>query len=648
MIKLDRLNDKQKEAVLADDNKILLVSAAGSGKTRVLTTKVAYLISEKGVSPSNILALTFTNKAAGEMKERVLNLVGDIDKQDINIMTFHSFGVKALRKFINRYDDNFNQNFIILDANDTKKLFQKVMKEANDYLCDNGIIAPSDLPDDKEWEGYLEIRNDYLTRESKDYIDDIEQEYCERFNLFLEKNNSMTFDDLLIRTYLMFKNYPVSLQYYQTLFQYILVDEFQDTDDLQFEILTMLQEKNQRLFAVGDDWQAIYSFRKANPEIMLSFDKTFKDTHKIFMEQNYRSTPEIVELGNAIISYNKCQLKKDVFTENPSGDKPELICVARYQDEARYITYKIQELIRSGYNYSDIAILYRTNSLSRGFEDALLKARIPYRVHNGTGFYSREEIKDMLSFLSLIGNDYDNIAFERIINKPKRKIGAKTIDNLTQSAIENSESNHYSLLKEIPNYKGSGKDKFQVFYDQIIEIRQKYLNKEIKLSGIIKLILEKLDYTSYLDSLQTSEDNDRLGNVYEFATILKEYENQMNLESAEYTLEFINEIVQNITLFTTDIYDEETGEKNVVTLMTMHASKGLEYPIVFLPALEKGIFPNPRGDEEEERRLFYVACTRAEKKIFASYSIERYINGQLNYTTMSPYVNEVLEYFKQK
>jgi DNA helicase-2/ATP-dependent DNA helicase PcrA len=257
MIKLDRLNDKQKEAVLADDNKILLVSAAGSGKTRVLTTKVAYLISEKGVSPSNILALTFTNKAAGEMKERVLNLVGDIDKQDINIMTFHSFGVKALRKFINRYDNNFNQNFIILDANDTKKLFQKVMREANDYLCDNGIIAPSDLPDDKEWESYLEIRNDYLARESKDYIDDIEQEYCERFNSFLEKNNSMTFDDLLIRTYLMFKNYPVSLQYYQTLFQYILVDEFQDTDDLQFKILTMLQEKNQRLFAVGDDFQCL-------------------------------------------------------------------------------------------------------------------------------------------------------------------------------------------------------------------------------------------------------------------------------------------------------------------------------------------------------------------------------------------------------
>ena len=629
MFDLSNLNDKQKDAVLCEKDKIMVMAGAGSGKTKVLTTRIAYLIKEKNIKPENILALTFTNKASNEMKERI-EKVTNISKKEIQAMTFHSFCVKVLRKFVRKLNLNYTENFKILAPNDVKKVMSDLL-EKNDI-------------DVKKVNDVLTLRN-AVTFKNKS-CSPKEKEVILEFNKYLIINNAMIFDDLLYYTYiLLLKNIEVSI-YYQNNLKYVLVDEYQDTDDIQYEILKIITAFHKKLFVVGDDFQAIYSFRDANVKNILKFQKDFPDFELIILNQNYRSTPEILNVANKVIKENKNQIEKDLFTNNLDGENPTFQKFNYYRDEAENIANLIVRLVNDGYQYKDITILYRNNSLSRSFEDELILNKIPYLVHNGTSFYERQEIKDLLSFLYVIADDYDNIAFKEVINKPKRKIGKAIINKLEDDAIKKQSANHYSLLLECKN---SDNKELAKFYDDILKIRSCYFkqseddNPSFKLSDVINYIISYMNYASHLTYLGSSSTNDRHANVDELKVILQEYEKGDMLESEPNTNDFIFEVLQNILLFSKEDVSDEEG-KDAVNLMTLHASKGLEFKVVFLPALEEGIFPSKHAESEEEieeeRRLFYVGVTRAKEKLYLSSVRERIIFGQRMLEYTSRFVSE--------
>lgn len=617
---LDNLNDRQKEAVLTNSSKIMVIAGAGSGKTKVLTTRFAYLIKEKNISPENILALTFTNKASKEMKERI-EKVTDINQKEIQAMTFHSFCVKVLRKYINQIESSYNLNFKIASADDTKKYLSDVIEE-NDYNV-------------KEFQKILNIRNKNILTNEKT-LNPIINKIIDEFNLFLKSNNILIFDDLLIYTYLLFTAKENITKKYQEQLKYIMVDEYQDTDNIQYEIIKMLACDN-NLFIVGDDFQAIYSFRNANIKNIKKFQKDFPNYQLIILNQNYRSTPEILNVANFVIKNNKDQIEKDLFTNNNSGEIPSYEKSNFYCDEAKKIVFKIQELIKKGYEYKDIAILYRINNLSRNFEDELIINKIPYLIYNGTSFYERQEIKDLISFLYLIVDEYDNLSFRRIINKPKRKLGDALINKLELQAI-NNQGEKYSLLKECKN---SENKELKLFYENIYNIKSLYLNNYFKISDIINYIISNMNYASHLTYLGSNDTNDRYANIDEFKVILKEYDENNLIESKPHTIEYIFEVLQNIQLFSKEDLKEE---QNAINLMTVHASKGLEFKIVFLPALEEGIFPSKKAtleeEIEEERRLFYVGVTRAKEKLYLSSSKERIMYGSQLIEYPSRFVRE--------
>ena len=615
---LINFNDKQKDAILKTDGPILILAGAGSGKTKVLTTKIAYLV-ENGICPDNILAITFTNKAANEMKSRVVDLLGNVGYK-MRISTFHSFGVNILKQHYNLL--GYKDNFTILDSDDTLTIIKKIMKELNldvkEYnpkAIRNSISSSkNELINSSSFEKY--IVSDF---------DRIVFEVYKKYEKKLLYNNSVDFDDLLFLPIKLFNENPSVLQYYQDLFQYILVDEYQDTNEAQYILIKMLSAKWRNICVVGDESQSIYSFRGSNYRNILNFESDYNDCSTFMLEQNYRSTSIILNSANDVIKNNKNRKDKTLWTENGIGNK--IYCYKAYdeKEESNYVVEQIKGLINSGVSKNNIAVLYRTNAQSRVVEEAFLKSSIPYKVVGSFYFYNRKEIKDLISYLKLIYNIYDDVSLQRIINVPKRGIGLKTIDSLSSAAS----SLNISLFEAIE----SGKE--LVFKNIVNEIRS--LMDNITLTELVELVLDKSGLRSELENEKSIESEIRLENLEEFKSITKSFEEKNGVVSLS---DFLNEIslVSDIT--------EHKDNNDVVTLMTVHSSKGLEFENVFLVGMEEGIFPHCNSffdneSLEEERRLCYVAITRAKKQLWMTYTTKRLLFGKESYNKISRFISEI-------
>ena len=611
-------NDKQKEAILKTDGPILVIAGAGSGKTKVLTTKIAYLV-ENGIPTDNILAITFTNKAAKEMKDRVINMLGS-EGHEIRISTFHSFGVYLMQKHYNEL--GYQKNFTILDSDDSLTIIKRIMKdlnidpkEYNPRAIRNAISsAKNELISSLEYERYAS--------------DNFSQKVLEVYTRYEQKlliNNSLDFDDLLFLPIKLFRTKPEILKYYQEKYQYILVDEYQDTNEAQYILIKMLSAKNRNICVVGDESQSIYSFRGSNYRNILNFEKDYKDCTTILLEQNYRSTSTILDSANDVIKNNKHRKDKKLWTENGIGEKIEYYKALDEKDEANYVVKNIENLINNNTNKSEIAVLYRTNAQSRVMEEALLKSNIPYKVVGSFYFYNRKEIKDLICYLKLIYNKYDDISLQRIINTPKRGIGEKTIENLQKKAQENNIC-MYDAIE-------SGKElTFKNIIEEIISIKDNY-----SLTELVDIVLDKSGMKQELESEKSIESEIRLENLEEFKSITKAFEEKNGLISLE---DFLTEIslVSDVT--------EHKDETDVVTLMTVHSAKGLEFENVFLIGMEEGIFPHNNSFEsseaiEEERRLCYVAITRAKKRLWLVNANHRLIYGMDNFNKPSRFIDEI-------
>ena len=622
MIDINNLNERQKEAVLSNDDRIIVLAGAGSGKTKVLTTRIARLIDE-GTDAENILALTFTNKASEEMKERISKAVG-IDKKRINAMTFHSFAVKVLKKHIEQLELGYTKNFRICDSEEIRNIVLRVLRKRN--------------LNEKDYNNYIEARNKYTHTRMREFLKGQLKEIVDEINNTLLQNNSLTFDDLIYYLSETFKVEDV-LNEYQEKFKYVLVDEFQDTDFTQYDILKKLTEKSKHLFVVGDDYQAIYSFRGANSKVVFKFLEDYPNHKLVKLEQNYRSTPEILDLANTAIKNNRHQIDKTLFTENKSGLTPVLFNEPYDSTEARRVVSYIKQLKSKGIKYSDMTILYRLNVLSRIFEDELKRENIPYVVYNGVSFYQREEIKDIVAYLNLIANKYNNESFRRIINKPYRKCALKMIDAIEKCAKKN-QGEKYSMFVESKNFTLC-KD----FYNVIAIAKIKYHKEEIKtIRELIDYVVFDVKYQDYVLSKEESDDNDRMENIEEFKNIADAFEHDNDKTLFESREDYLNYFLQTVSVMMNTDYEKDK-DKDAVNLMTIHASKGLEFNVVFMPALEEDIFPSKKiktGDElEEERRLFYVGVTRAKRYLFLSCAEKRKLYGNLLYEMKSRFLYEV-------
>ena len=612
---LENLNEMQLKAVKHKDGPLLILAGAGSGKTRVLTTRIAYLI-EQGVSSSNILAITFTNKAAKEMKERIEKLVG---KTSIWASTFHSFGVRILRENYEKL--GYKNNFVIMDSDDSLTLVKKILKDLG-Y-------------DPKRFSPYM-IRNKISSNKSefimpeeyKKYVhgeeDDIVYKVYKKYQEILFKNNSVDFDDLLILPIRLFKENPEVLDFYQEKYKYILVDEYQDTNEAQYLLIKMLASKYRNIACVGDNDQSIYAFRGANYKNILNFEKDYPDAEVIMLEQNYRSTKTILEAANSVIKNNNFRKDKNLWSDNETGDKITFYKSYDEVDEVFYIIRKIKDLISSGASYKDIAVLYRTNAQSRVFEQEMLKQNLPFRIIGSFYFYSRKEIKDLLAYLRLIHNTDDDISLLRCINTPKRGIGPKTISEIEQSASFYNTS-MFEAIKD---------GKALEFKNIILKLRE-----ELSSCSLTEFIDKVLDLSGMKEALKAEkslEADIRLENLEEFKSVTKNFEERVGIISLE---EFLLEVS-----LVSDI-EEYKDDDNRVTLMTVHSVKGLEYPYVFIAGAEEGIFPHKNSygpDElEEERRLMYVAITRAMKKLYITAAKKRMLYGVESPSVLSRFVKEI-------
>lgn len=622
---LDNLNEKQQEAVKETEGAVLVLAGAGSGKTKVLTTRVAYLINEKGVNPRNILAITFTNKAATEMKERISKMVENSNK--IQISTYHSLGLLFIRENCEKL--NYQSNFTILDSEDALTLIKKIMKEKgiddkafNPRAIRNAInSAKNELIDAKSYEKYA------LTEfEKKVY--EVYLNYEKRLKL----GNSLDFDDLLMLPIILFKNNPDILSKYQDRFEYILIDEYQDTNYAQYMLSKLLSAKYKNIFVVGDIDQSIYAFRGANYKNILNFEKDYPNNKTILLEENYRSTKCILNVANDIIKNNKQRKEKNLWTQNNDGEKITYHKAENEKDEANYVKNEIQKLIDNGVEKSNIAVLYRTNAQSRIIEEELLHHNIPYKVVGSFYFYNRKEIKDLISYLKLIYNPHDDISLLRIINTPKRGIGLKTIENLTLKAISENKSIYEAI--------DSGKE---LQFKNIIEkIKQK--QEELSLTELIDYILNETGLKQELENEKTIESEIRLENLNEFKTVARNFEDKYGIIS-------LDEFLDSISLVS-DI-EEHKDNKDVITLMTIHSAKGLEFDYVFLMGMEETLFPHRNSlldseQIEEERRLCYVAVTRAKKKLYLTNARKRMIFGDISYNPPSRFINEINEEYLEK
>lgn len=632
----DTLNAEQREAVFHTEGPLLILAGAGSGKTRVLTHRIAYLIEEKGINPWNILAITFTNKAAGEMRERVDDIVG-FGSESIWVSTFHSTCVRILRRHIDRL--GYDNNFTIYDSDDQKTLMKDVCKllqiDTKTYRERTILSAISSAKDEmvtpEEYE--LNAYGDF----SKKKIAEAYKEYERQ----LKANNALDFDDLLVKTVQLFQTQPEILEYYQDRFRYIMVDEYQDTNTVQFKLISLLAAKYKNLCVVGDDDQSIYKFRGANIQNILSFEKEFEHTKVIKLEQNYRSTSTILDAANAVIKNNVGRKAKSLWTENGEGEKIQFRQFDTAYDEAEYIVGDIRERVDNGKAaYCDHAVLYRTNAQSRLFEEKMITANIPYKIVGGVNFYARKEIKDLLAYLKTIDNGKDDLAVRRIINVPKRGIGLTTVNRIMEAAQQRGIS-FYEALCSADLVPGLGRSisKLESFAAMI-----EYFRKEAEHLSITELMEEILTETGYVEELKAEGEEEaeaRLQNIDEFLNKIAAYE-----ESCEEELPTLSGFLEEVALVADiDSLDEES---DYVVLMTLHSAKGLEFPYVYLAGMEDGIFPSymtitadDPTEIEEERRLCYVGITRAKKELAMTCARRRMIRGETQYNKMSRFLKEV-------
>ena len=630
---IEGLNDRQKEAVISTEGPCLVIAGAGSGKTKVLTHKIAYLISEKYVKPWNIIAITFTNKAANEMKERIQNIIGDA-ANDLWMGTFHSICVKILRKYIDRI--GFDHSFLIFDTSDQKTLIKECLKDlkVDDKLFTDRAVL-SEISNGKN--EMLEPK-DYKTKYAGDFRRETIGNIYELYQQRLKENNALDFDDIINYTIKILTENPDVLEYYTEKFKYVLVDEYQDTNKAQFMLVSILASKYGNITVVGDNDQGIYSFRGADITNILNFEKDFPGTKIIKLEQNYRCTGNILKAANAVIKHNENKYEKKLWTANDEGELPSIYQSEDEYDEASYVVKQINHLkTEEYYKYSDFVVLYRMNSQSRAIEDILRREDIPYKIVGGLKFYERKEIKDIIAYLRLIYNTSDNISLKRIINEPKRGIGKTSLDNIQQI----SEQNGISMYEVIKNAEQFGLNRVKANADDFINLIEELRTKqnELSISELIKETLNKSGYTKALELENSVEAESRIQNLEEFLTVAIEFEE----EFADNTL---GEFLENITL-SSDIDNVEDAE-NSVTLMTLHSAKGLEFPTVFLVGLEEGIFPGYKsiGEEnalQEERRLFYVGITRAKEHLFLTCAKRRTIFGSTSYNAISRFVKEIPE-----
>ena len=632
----DTLNNEQREAVFCTEGPLLMLAGAGSGKTRSLTHRIAYLIEEKGVAPWNILAITFTNKAAQEMRERVDALVG-YGSEDIWISTFHATCSRILRRHIDLL--GYDRNFTIYDASDQKSLMKEVLKEMKidtKQFPERSVM--SEISSAKnEYKSPLDYRNEYGSNFRNQRIADIYEHYQKR----LKENNALDFDDLLVKMVDLFQTNPDVLEHYQDRFQYIMVDEYQDTNTVQFLLVSLLAKKYRNLCVVGDDDQSIYKFRGANIYNILNFEKVFPDAQVIRLEQNYRSTQNILNEANGVIANNKGRKEKKLWTENQKG---ELVHFKQYDteyDEADGVVSRINFLAMRGVQYKDMAILYRTNAQSRIFEEKLKQKNIPYAIVRGISFYDRKEIKDLMSYLKVVDSGMDDLSVKRIINVPKRGIGQTTINRLQEFAILNQMSFLDAVFNadEIPEVTRA-LAKLHKFADMIEEFREYASEHEI--SELLEHILDVTQYRAELEAEGTDESISRLEDIEELFNDIAYYEEEEenpNLRDflAEKDMYTLNAGIDNLE-----------DENNKVLLMTLHNAKGLEFNNVFLGGMEEGVFPGfgamMSGDEseiEEERRLCYVGITRAKERLFLSAAKRRMLRGQTQYNRRSRFIDEI-------
>ena len=632
----DTLNNEQREAVFCTEGPLLMLAGAGSGKTRSLTHRIAYLIEEKGVAPWNILAITFTNKAAQEMRERVDALVG-YGSEDIWISTFHATCSRILRRHIDLL--GYDRNFTIYDASDQKSLMKEVLKEMKidtKQFPERSVM--SEISSAKnEYKSPLDYRNEYGSNFRNQRIADIYEHYQKR----LKENNALDFDDLLVKMVDLFQTNPDVLEHYQDRFQYIMVDEYQDTNTVQFLLVSLLAKKYRNLCVVGDDDQSIYKFRGANIYNILNFEKVFPDAQVIRLEQNYRSTQNILNAANGVIANNKGRKEKKLWTENQKG---ELVHFKQYDteyDEADGVVSRINFLAMRGVQYKDMAILYRTNAQSRIFEEKLKQKNIPYAIVRGISFYDRKEIKDLMSYLKVVDSGMDDLSVKRIINVPKRGIGQTTINRLQEFAILNQMSFLDAVFNadEIPEV-ARALAKLHKFADMIEEFREYASEHEI--SELLEHILDVTQYRAELEAEGTDESISRLEDIEELFNDIAYYEEEEenpNLRDflAEKDMYTLNAGIDNLE-----------DEINKVLLMTLHNAKGLEFNNVFLGGMEEGVFPGfgamMSGDEseiEEERRLCYVGITRAKERLFLSAAKRRMLRGQTQYNRRSRFIDEI-------
>ena len=614
---IDNLNDKQKEAVLYINGPMLVLAGAGSGKTKVLTNRIANLI-DNGISPANILAITFTNKAAKEMKDRVFNLIGN-DAYMIQISTFHSLGLKILKENYEKL--GYDKNFVVIDSDDALTVIKKIMKDMN--LSPQYYNAKNIRNKISSAKNELMDLQSFANLEYDKNIVKVYEKYLEKLKL----NNSVDFDDLLILPIRLFREYPSVLESYQERYKYILIDEYQDTNECQYIFSKMLAKKYKNIFVVGDNDQAIYAFRGANYKNILNFEKDYPDCKTILLEENYRSTKTILNAANSVIRNNKLRKDKNLWSNNEEGELIKYIRTDGEKEEADYVAKEIKKLINEGVNPVDIAILYRTNAQSRVMEEACLKNNIPYKIIGSFYFYNRKEIKDLICYLRLINNYKDDVSLLRVINVPKRKIGEKTIDNISNVALVNN-----SCLFDAIN---SGKE--LEFKNLILDLKEKCEN--LSLTEMVELVLDKSGIKQELENEKSLDSEIRLENLEEFKSITKNYEEEYGVISLD---DFLNEIS-----LVSDMSEHQDGN-NKVSLMTVHSVKGLEFDDVFVIGMEEGIFPHYNAINEgtnsaieEERRLCYVAITRAKKKLWLLNAKKRMLFGNTQVNPPSRFMDEI-------
>ena len=617
---VDSLNDRQKEAVVNTDGPMLILAGAGSGKTKVLTTKVAYLIEEKNIDPNNILAITFTNKAAKEMKERIFKLEGN-SAFYIQISTFHSFGLKILKENCELL--GYEKNFTILDSDDSLSIIKKIMKElnidANKYnpKAIKNVISnnKNEIIDPEKYSLY--VNTDF---------DEIALEVYRKYEKSLKINNAVDFDDLLILPLKLFNNNPGVLQKYQEKYKYVFIDEYQDTNEPQYILSKMISAKYKNITVVGDADQAIFTWRGANYKNILNFENDYKDAKVVLLEENYRSTKTILNAANNVIKNNKVRKEKNLWTQNEEGSKITYYKAFDEKDESNYVVNEIKKLMEKGVNPKDICVLYRANAQSRTVEEAFLTSNISYNIDGSYAFYNRKKIKDLIAYLKLIYNNKGDVSLLRVINYPKRGIGNKAIENL---AIKSN-----VLDKSLYEVIDSGKE--LEFKNMIEEIKKE--ESHLTLTELIDMVLDKSGMKKSLEDEKSIEADIRLENLEEFKSIAKAMEINEGIVSLE-------ELLDKLALVS-DVSEQKNDNEDKVTLMTMHAVKGLEYDYVFVVGVEEGLFPHSNSLEsndelEEERRLCYVAITRAKKKLYLINARSRILYGKVSGNVPSRFINEI-------